>query len=68
MPEPTPEPYIAQEPEPNTSDQVHEPAATSSFTEGALVEFEGMVWSPILSRKESVNVLNSEPLIDFEEC
>lgn len=50
MPEPMPEPYIAQDSEPNTSDQVLEPT-TSSFTKGVLVEYERMVWSPILSRK-----------------
>lgn len=55
MPEPMPEPYIAQEPKSNTYDEVHE-SETLSFTEGELVEYERMVWSPIPSRKASVNV------------
>ncbi|ROL48872.1 hypothetical protein DPX16_23225 [Anabarilius grahami] len=62
-PEPTPEPHIAPEPEPNMSDQVREPT-TSSVIEGTLEEYEG---SPVPSAKASVDELNSEPLIVFED-
>lgn len=45
-PEPMPEPQFSPEPGPTTFDQMYEPA-TMTVTEGILVDYEGMDWSPV---------------------
>lgn len=60
------EPTIAMESEPNERhNQVCEPA-TVLISEGILVEYEGIEWRHVPSAKVKLDVLDFEPLINWE--
>lgn len=66
-PEWMPKSIFILEPEPDKMpDQVHE-LAILSVPKDILVEYEGVVWSPVPSAKADISALNSAPLIIFEE-